>query len=261
MTIPDDYGWKRFARTGATLAGALALIGGVGVGGAQARKSVAHSRALPLEAARLIVEYNSSAQDIGVQAFLDSEGWRDVEIFDPRGTKIFEAEASGRLLQQGGGTELFLESVEPGLDELPVEEFLKRFPAGEYRFRGHSPEGDRLTATAKFSHVIPDGPMVTAPTAPGGACPSGVAIPTVISWNPVTTAIDGGPAEIVRYEVIVENESAGLNFDVIAPAAVGTQVTVPMEILEPDTDYIFEVLAIEKGGNQTITEGCFRSAS
>jgi hypothetical protein len=37
-------------------------------------------------------------------------------------------------------------------------------------------------------------------------------------------------------------------------------VTVPAEVLEPGTDYLFEVLAIANGGNQTITEGCFRTA-
>jgi hypothetical protein len=37
-------------------------------------------------------------------------------------------------------------------------------------------------------------------------------------------------------------------------------VTVPNELLEPGTEYTFEVLAIEEGGNQTITEGCFVTA-
>jgi hypothetical protein len=60
------------------------------------------------------------------------------------------------------------------------------------------------------------------------------------------------------HEVIVEG--GDLNFDVVIPAAAGTMVTVPPEVLEPGADYLFEVLAIEKGGNQTITEGCFATA-
>jgi hypothetical protein len=32
---------------------------------------------------------------------------------------------------------------------------------------------------------------------------------------------------------------------------------VPAEFLSPGTEYAFEVLAIEEGGNQTITESCF----
>jgi hypothetical protein len=39
------------------------------------------ARVLPLEASTMIIEYNASAKDIGVQFFLDSEGWRTVRIF------------------------------------------------------------------------------------------------------------------------------------------------------------------------------------
>ncbi len=37
----------------------------------------------------------------------------------------------------------------------------------------------------------------------------------------------------------------------------GTTLTVPAELLEPGTEYEFEVLAIAENGNQTITETCF----
>jgi hypothetical protein len=85
-----------------------------------------------------------------------------------------------------------------------------------------------------------------------------VSIPAVIEWDPVTMSISDKPIDIVAYEVIVEN--GDLDFDVIFPARAGTMVTVPAEVLEPGTDYLFEVLAIANGGNQTITEGCFRTA-
>ena len=76
---------------------------------------------VPLEASTMIIEYNASDRDIGVQFFVDSEGWRVVRIFDPKGVQIFSAESQGRLTRQGGGTELFLESVEPELAELPLK--------------------------------------------------------------------------------------------------------------------------------------------
>jgi hypothetical protein len=50
-------------------------------------------KSIPLEAATMIIEYNSSAEDIGVQFFLDSEGWREISIFDPNGQEIFDAES------------------------------------------------------------------------------------------------------------------------------------------------------------------------
>ena len=84
------------------------------------------TKAIPLTAATMIIEYNSSAEDIGVQFFLDlSEGWQEMEIFDPSGQEIFGAETQGRLTRQGGGTELFLESVEPPIADLPFAKFFR----------------------------------------------------------------------------------------------------------------------------------------
>src|SRR5262245_39069730 len=83
---------------------------------------------IAFEDSRIIIEFNSTDQDVGVQFFLDAEGWQDVQIFNPRGKQIFAAAATGRLLKQGGGAELFLESAEPTLDELPLEEFFELFP-------------------------------------------------------------------------------------------------------------------------------------
>ena len=62
----------------------------------------------------------------------------------------------------------------------------------------------------------------------------------------------------MRYEVIIEDDN--LNFDVKFPARTGTMLSVSLELLQPGTEYIGEVLAVEKGGNQTITEFCFTTA-
>ena len=43
----------------------------------------------------------------------------------------------------------------------------------------------------------------------------------------------------------------------LPPAA--TRVTVPGEFIQAKREYKFEVLAIEKSGNQTITEGSFKT--
>jgi hypothetical protein len=217
------------------------------------------ARPVPLKASTMIIEYNSSAEDIGIQFFLDSNGWRTVEIFDPRGVEIFSADTEGSLTQQGGGTELFLESVEPALEDLPLEVFFGQFPEGRYQFRARGSDGNLQTGSAHFTHNVPAGPVLVVPEPrPNAACAKDVALPVVIAWNPVVTSISGEPLAIVRYEVIVEN--ADLNFDVKLPAATGTQLTISPELLQPGTDYIFEVLAVEASGNQTITEGCFTTA-
>lgn len=239
-------GLTRMAIAGAALALAIACM----------LPDQARAATVPFKEVRMIIEFNSTAEDIGIQFFLDSEGWKSVDIFAPKGNKIFSATAQGALLTQGGGTELFVESVEPPLDELPLDEFFARFPEGEYLFTGRMPGGVRLVGAADFDHDVPAGPEIVSPGPGGDTCTLGVGIPAVIAWNPVTETIEGEPIEIVGYEVIVENDH---NFDVHLPGDA-TQVTVPAEFLEPGTDYIFEVLAIGESGNQTITEGCFSTA-
>lgn len=214
---------------------------------------------VPLKAATMIIEYNSSAEDIGIQFFLDSDGWRTVEIFNPKGVEIFSADTEGSLTRQGGGTELFLESVEPAIEDLPLEKFFRRFPEGTYQFRARGNDGNLQLGRATFTHDIPAGPVLITPVAqPNAECAINVPLPVVIAWNPVMTSISDEPLDIERYEVIVENDD--LNFDVKLPATTGTQLTVSAELLQPGTDYLFEVLAVETGGNQTITEGCFTTA-
>ncbi len=63
------------------------------------------------------------------------------------------------------------------------------------------------------------------------------------------------PLEHAR--IIIEFNATDEDVDV--PASV-TSVTVPPEFLEPDTEYDFEVLAIEESGNQTISESSFTTA-
>ena len=218
-------------------------------------------KSVPLEEATMIIEYNSTDEDVGVQFFLDSEGWREIDIFDPSGHEIFSAESGGRLTQQGGGTELFLESVEPAIDDLPLAKFFRRFPEGTYRFRGIDKTGNRLSGEAEFTHALPKGPKIVMPMpARGEECADGVpARGAVVAWNPVTESVGGEPIEVTRYEVIIETDD--VDFDVKFPATNGTMLSVPTELLQPGTSYTGEVLAVEEGGNQTITTFCFTTAT
>lgn len=241
--------------TYSALAGlALTAVATVSVAGGKTER-------IPLKAATLIIEYNSSAEDIGVQFFLDSDGWQSVEIFDPKGREMFDAETEGRLTRQGGGTELFLESVEPELSELSLERFFRRFPEGRYKFRAKDNEGVLQIGRVDFSHDIPAGPELLMPVPDGDEeCAIDVTLPLSIAWNAVTNSIEDEPLNIVGYELIVENDE--LNFDVKFPAPAGTTVMLPVSdgLLQPGHEYIFEVLAVEESGNQTITEGCFTTA-
>jgi Fibronectin type III domain len=200
--------------------------------------------------AEIRIEVNSTDGDAGLQVDLDGEAWNEVTIVGPDG-RILNVTAKGNL-QTLGLTELFFESQEPSFDELPLEEFLELFPEGEYRFLGKTVEGTNLVSSATLTHDIPAGPIITAPR--DGAVVNRKK--TVIAWMPVTRPRG---IEIVGYQVIVERpEPTLLVFSVDLPATA-TSVTVPREFLEPGTEYVFEVLAIEAGGNQTISEGFFQT--
>ena len=234
---------------------ALAILGVLAPGAPAA--AAPEGAAVPFKEARMLIEYNSTAEDIGVQFFLDSDGWETVEILAPDGQRLFEAGAEARLFDQGGGTELFVESVEPELADLPIPEFLARFPEGPYRFFGFSPEGDPLESVDQFTHKIPRGPRIVYPETDGEECGENVPIPFSIKWSGVQSSIFGTPVTIAGYQVIVER--SGRHFDITLPASARS-VQVPRQFLRPNSDYIFEILAIEQSGNQTISEGCFRTA-
>ncbi|MFN2431469.1 MAG: fibronectin type III domain-containing protein [Gemmatimonadota bacterium] len=198
------------------------------------------------------IEVNATDGDAGIQVDLDGEAWREVTIFSPDGRRLLVVGAEGNL-EKLGLTELFFESEEPSFDELPLRDLLRMFPEGEYRFVGRTVEGERIVGVATLTHDIPAGPVILSPREGQRVDPDH----TVIVWVPVTRPQG---IEIVRYQVIVEREEpTPLQFSVDLPASV-TSVTVPPEFLQPGTEYDFEVLAIEAGGNQTITESSFETA-
>jgi hypothetical protein len=60
--------------------------------------------------ARVLFEYNSSANDLGVHVFLDGEDWKRLRIVNPNGRTIFEVEGKGPY-RELGLTELFFEGA------------------------------------------------------------------------------------------------------------------------------------------------------
>jgi hypothetical protein len=213
--------------------------------GAGALALGAHAWAARFSEARIYIEYNSSGNDLGFHVFLDGEDWKTLRIANPEGLTIFDVAGRGPY-QDLGMTELFFEGAEPSLDEFPLADLLALFPEGQYRFNGVTVGGARLSNRATLTHAVPAGPRVSAEVGPESV---------LIRWEPVNGTPDGFPNRsivIVGYQVIVEP------FQVTLPAS-STEVTLPREFvatLEPG-DHPFEVLAIEAGGNQTITEGSF----
>jgi hypothetical protein len=158
-----------------------------------------------------------------------------------------------------GGTELFMESGEPSFDEVPLDEFLARFPEGQYRFRGEGNDDEEFFGVATLTHDIPAGPLLVGPHEGGPLVDPNNA---VVRWEPVG-APNGSP--IIAYQVLVVLGDTGLPalpkiaLDVMMPPTA-TSLAVPPGFLRRNTLYEWEVLAIEAGGNQTLSSSFFRTA-
>ncbi len=226
-------------------AGALAL-GTTIVLAAAPRAPAPPARQVRLAEARIFFEYNSSANDLGVHVSLDGEDWTELEIENPDAQVIFQVMGKGPYAELGM-TELFFEGAEPSLDEFPLEDLLDLFPEGPYEFSGLTVDGAEIEGTGTLSHAIPDGPQVSAQLGENNFLR--------ISWTAVTRPPPGFPSKpihIVGYQILVDP------FEVILPGSARS-VTVPPEFVASlgRGEHLFEVLAIDRNGNQTITEGSF----
>lgn len=195
--------------------------------------------------ARIYIEYNESGNDLGFHVLLDGEDWKTLRIVNPMGKTIFDVTAKAGYAELGL-TELFFEGAEPNLDDVPLRVLLGKFPEGRYKFYGTTVDGRSLYSTARLSHAIPEGPDVS---------PEVDDDDITIMWDDVDEPPEGFPdrsIEIVGYQVIVGS------FQVTLPAS-SREVELPDEFtrtLKPG-EHAFEVLAIDRSGNQTITEGSF----
>lgn len=191
--------------------------------------------------------------------FLDSDPWESMSIFDPDGNRVYTTSTRGNVGRLGG-TELFLETGEPPFTELSLEELLELFPEGEYQFRGRGIEGERFVGSAQLTHNLADGPTLVSPLEGG---PPQNPRNTTVTWEPVGPA-NGSP--IIGYQVLVVQPDTGLTalpkivLDVMMPPSA-TSMVVPPGFLQPHTEYEWEVLAIEQGGNQTLSSSFFTTSS
>jgi hypothetical protein len=205
--------------------------------------------AVPFKTATLIVEINDTDGDAGLQIFLDHDAWKSIAISRPDGTKIVDFKTESDL-QNYGLTELFSESSEPPFTEIPLEEFKKLFPEGDYLFQGETIQGEKIESTVPLSHAFPGGPEITSPEEESTVAPGEL----VVRWEPLPPA---NGVEIVGYQVVVVTESEpsrSLEADLPATA---TEMAIPAQFMEAGTEFKAEVLAIEASGNKTLTEVTF----
>jgi hypothetical protein len=236
------------------LAGGLTAVGHAAIVG-QATTDPRAGQVVKIADARLKFEINATDHDGGVQVFLDAEQWKRMSIFDPEGRRIFTTITDGIMGMQGG-TELFMESAEPTFEELPLDQLLARWPAGRYEFRGVGLDGETLTGAARLTHDLPAGPVLVSPIEGDRRQDPN---DTVVRWKRVPPA-NGSP--IIGYQVLIVRPDTGMKalpkvtLDVMMPPTAD-RLRVPRGFLESGTEYEWEVLAIEEGGNQTLSSSTF----
>jgi hypothetical protein len=251
-----------------------AIVAGMALAAVAAAPATA-APAKPFKITNIHFETNSSACDMGIQISFDTDGITQGEVENPFEQPVFTLGAVPGLENTHDITEMFQERVEPPITDLvsalgcePTEdedaislaELLGNWPAGWYEFDGES-GAEEFEGRARLTHKVPAGPEILAPE--DGAIVAHDAN-FLIRWKKVTGPIlpDLGPVEVVGYHVVV----ADVTDPVLAPGKTKTLLDadlskgettflVPKQYLEPNRIYEFEVLATEKGGNQTITEG------
>jgi hypothetical protein len=231
-------------RLGAVASASVLAVASAGaIAAANDGAPAASQKPLRYEQHDLYIETNATDRDAGLQVALDGEDWKWLKLRNPGGELLLDIETRGPL-RRFGLTELFFEASEPPFDEVPFRVFKKRFPTGRYTFRGRTVEGRRLAGSDRLSHLIPAGPKITFPTKGAQVDPDGFKV----TWEPVTRPAG---VKIVTYQVIVIQGKRELSMYLPGSA---TSATIPGEFLQPATATEGEVLAREKGGNQTITQ-------
>ena len=219
----------------------------------------------PFSEANVFFELNDTDGDLGIHALIDGRPWKNLEIEDSRERPMLTIVTAERLRKQGL-TELFFESAEPTFDELPPEQFFRRFPEGDYEIEGRMLNGGKLESEDEVNHLMPAPPenvelsgIEAAEDCDADPLPE-VAEPVVITWDPVTESHPeigrtGEPIEVENYQVVIEGEDLTLTVD-LGPDA--TEFEVPEGLTEPGQELKFEIVVREaSGGNQTAVESCF----
>ena len=235
---------------------------------------------------KALIEINASDGDIGFHFLFDGDDLVGAKMKDPKGKEIYENETEGRLRKQKI-TENFVESAEPlcwddpeaepGEKIVTLEQFLKRWPAGTYRFFGSGAgdddddDGKRSRGETLLTHYLPaapdpvefDGSIISWGAGEDlGECADADELALlvesgVLPENPKDVEVDAW--EVVLEPDVEDGDPTGnLVYTVrVAGDIDPKQVTVPEEYLEslPDnTPVKVEVGAIGGEDNATFTE-------
>lgn len=230
--------------------------------GAVVTEGHAQEMPIPFDEAELFFEENATDGDLGLHFKVDGEGWKRLSLVKPKGVdpddrRLLNVRVKGNLGTEIGLTEIFSESAEPSFDELPREEFLALFPAGEYTFWGRTIDGSRLKGAVTLTHTMPSEVELFSPEEDEEVDADE---DLIVEWELLD---DPNPPESVIefYEVVVEKDEDDERLRVFSVHMLPTdnRVRCPAEFLEPDKDYKVEIIAQETSGNRTAIEVPFET--
>lgn len=228
---------------------------------------------------KVLIEINATDGDIGFHFLMDGDDLNSAKIRDPNGETIFTDKAQGALREQKL-TETFAESAEPvckkrlkeDRDDVVVGlvEFLGRWPAGRYVFRGRG-DDESSKGRTRLSHKLPAAPASLAfdgsviSWASGndlGECASNAKLDDLVASGVLPVHPEN--VGVLAWEVVLEpdvedgDRTGNLVFSIRVAGNIATkEVTVPAEYLAalPDnTPAKIEVGAITKSDNATFSE-------
>jgi len=241
---------------------------------------------------KTLVEINASDGDIGFHFLFDGDDLVGAKMKDPKGKKIYKNKTKGRLRDQKI-TENFVESAEPLCfdpkeDEDPdnddeifvtLEQFLKRWPEGTYRFFGSGAgeddddddDGTRSRGATELTHDLPaapadvdfDGAVISWAAGDDlGECADADELRDLVDDGVLPTHPED--VDVDAWEVVLEPDvedgdpTGSLVYSVrVAGDISPKEVTVPAEYLASlpaDTPVKVEVGAIGGEDNATFTE-------
>ena len=188
------------------------------------------------------IEYNAVDSDAKAVIVIDAGvGLSSVKVFAPNSRQVLYLTA--KTTPNLGQTKLKVETPEPSLNEVKAA-----YPAGMYRFRGWTVDGDMIVGEATLSHDLLDAPVITAPANSATTVPINGQTAT---WETVTGA--------ASYFLELEQEDLALVLKVDLLSS-STSFDFPTGWLLLDKDYVLSVSAIGANGNHTIAEVRFRTA-
>jgi hypothetical protein len=229
---------------------------------------------------KTLIEINATDGDIGFHFLMDGDDLISAWFNDPTGARVFRDFARGPLREQKL-TETFAESAEPLCWDDPeadpdeeivtLEEFLERWAAGTYRFRGQGEDGEKSKGETELSHALPAAPADLGFDGSVISWDAGDDLGNCASFAELNDLVAGGvlpvhpeDVPVAAWEVVLEPDvedgdpTGELVFSIRLPGDVAPRaVTVPADYLASlpdDTPVKVEVGAIGLDDNATFSE-------